>query len=105
MKRVEQGVPLETLDLRTCLATSRAVELLSEIVVDVLGPDKTLETRAQTGFTWNSAGRGLFVADDDSGSEDYEDYGEDDPDAGSGDEVWDNSETDSDGDDEDYYQW
>jgi hypothetical protein len=105
VKRVKQGVPLETLNLRTCTATSRAVELLREIVVQVLGPDKTLETRAQTGFTWNSAGRGLFVADDDSGSEDYEDYGEDDPDAGSGDEVWDNSETDSDGDDEDYYQW
>ncbi|KAH9030014.1 hypothetical protein EDB84DRAFT_1495541 [Lactarius hengduanensis] len=35
MKRVEQGVPLETLDLRTCLATSRAIELLS--------PDKSLE--------------------------------------------------------------
>ena len=38
MRRVEQGVPLETLDLHTCAATSRAVELLSEIVVDVLDP-------------------------------------------------------------------
>ncbi len=53
MKRVEQGVPLETLDLRTCLATSRAVELLSEIVV---------------------------VVHDSSGVEDYD---EDDPDTGS----------------------
>ncbi|KAH9178513.1 hypothetical protein EDB89DRAFT_2063478 [Lactarius sanguifluus] len=33
MKRVEQGVPLETLDLRTCFETSRAIELLSEIIV------------------------------------------------------------------------
>ena len=38
MRRVEQGVPLQTLDLRTCAATSRAVELLSEIVVDVMDP-------------------------------------------------------------------
>ncbi|KAH9065113.1 hypothetical protein EDB83DRAFT_2599555 [Lactarius deliciosus] len=43
-KRAEQGVPLETLDLRKCLATGHAIELLSEIVVDVLGPEKTYET-------------------------------------------------------------
>ncbi|KAH8987332.1 hypothetical protein EDB86DRAFT_3210487 [Lactarius hatsudake] len=42
VKRAEQGVPLEILDLRTCLASSRAVELLSEIVVDVLGPEETV---------------------------------------------------------------
>ena len=35
MRRVEQGVPLETLDLRACRATGHAVRLLSEIVVDV----------------------------------------------------------------------
>ncbi|KAF8267393.1 hypothetical protein EI94DRAFT_1730675 [Lactarius quietus] len=38
MKRVEEGVPLETLDLRTCCATTFTVQLLSEIVVDVCGP-------------------------------------------------------------------
>ncbi|KAH9988907.1 hypothetical protein BJV77DRAFT_1019111 [Russula vinacea] len=37
--RVEQGVPLEALDLRACEATDRAVQLFSEIVVDVQGPD------------------------------------------------------------------
>jgi hypothetical protein len=37
--RVEQGVPLEALDLRACEATDRAVQLFGEIVVDVLGPD------------------------------------------------------------------
>ncbi|KAH9058299.1 hypothetical protein EDB87DRAFT_1626864 [Lactarius vividus] len=47
MKRVEQGVPLEILDLRACLATSRAVELLSEIVDDVLGPEETVESKEQ----------------------------------------------------------
>ncbi|KAH8992364.1 hypothetical protein EDB92DRAFT_1857440 [Lactarius akahatsu] len=47
MKRVEQGVPLEILDLRTCLATSCAVELFSEIVVNVLGPEKTVASHKQ----------------------------------------------------------
>ena len=38
MKRVEQGVPLETLDIRKCLVSSHAVELLGEIVVEVVAP-------------------------------------------------------------------
>ena len=39
MKRVEQGVPLEVLDLRTCFALSPVVvRRLSEIVVNVWGP-------------------------------------------------------------------
>jgi hypothetical protein len=43
MNRVEQGVPLEVLDLRTCPATSHGVQLLSEIVVDVWAPKKLTE--------------------------------------------------------------
>jgi hypothetical protein len=38
MKRVEQGVPVEELDLRTCDTTSKAVQLLSEIVASVHSP-------------------------------------------------------------------
>ena len=38
IERVEQGVPLEYLDLRTCLAAYRAIQLLAEIVVDVKEP-------------------------------------------------------------------
>ena len=37
---VELGIPLGTLNLRTCIASNRAVQLLSEIVVDVWGPVK-----------------------------------------------------------------
>jgi len=37
IKRVEQGVPSEVLDLRTCALTNHAVQLLSEIVVDAWG--------------------------------------------------------------------
>ena len=38
IERVEQGVPLEYLDLRTCAAADRTIQLLAEIVVDVQGP-------------------------------------------------------------------
>jgi hypothetical protein len=38
IERVEQGVPLEYLDLRTCIAANRAIQLLAEIVVDVQEP-------------------------------------------------------------------
>ncbi|KAH9172618.1 hypothetical protein EDB89DRAFT_1885848 [Lactarius sanguifluus] len=101
MKRVEQGVPLETLDLRTCLATSRAIELLSEIVVDVLGPEKSLEKMARMRDIWDSVARGHFVEDDSDSSgveEDFdEDFDEDDPETDSDRGVWDNWDTESDG--------
>jgi hypothetical protein len=42
IERVEQGVPLEYLDLRTCLAAVRTMQLLAEIVVDVQEPLETL---------------------------------------------------------------
>ena len=80
MKRVEQGVPLETLDLRTCLSARRPVELLCEIVADVLGPKEALETREQ--MLCSCIDRGLYL-DDSSGTEDCD---EDDPDTGSDDE-------------------
>jgi hypothetical protein len=38
IERVEQGVPLEVLDLRTCVAADRAIRLLAEIVIDVEKP-------------------------------------------------------------------
>jgi hypothetical protein len=38
IERVEQGVPLEVLDLRTCAAADREIQLLTEIVVDVQEP-------------------------------------------------------------------
>ncbi|KAH8989733.1 hypothetical protein EDB92DRAFT_840694 [Lactarius akahatsu] len=86
MKRVEQGVPLETLDLRKCLATSRAIELLSEIVVDVLGPEETLKTGSQ--IRSESYARGIYLEDesnDNSGVEEDYDSDEDSADTGSDD--------------------
>lgn len=40
--RVEQGVPLEALDLGSCPVTTDVVQLFNEIVVDVQGPERHL---------------------------------------------------------------
>ena len=64
MKRAEQGVPLETLDLRKCHATDFAVMLLCEIVVYVWGPAEALKIG---GFrcSWDAATGGSFIIDED----------------------------------------
>jgi len=49
-KRVEQGAVLETLDLRTCIAAERAIQLLTEIVRDVQGPARPVQIGAATSF-------------------------------------------------------
>ena len=66
MKRVEQGVPLEILDLRTCTPFMEypAVQLLSEIVVNVLGPEETIDARAQIVSMWDRLAHGPFVGHD-----------------------------------------
>lgn len=75
-KRVEPGVPWEVLDLRTCLATSYAVRLLGEIVVDILGPGEALTRRVQRSFTWVLKDRGHFFYDDNSEEESNDDDNE-----------------------------
>lgn len=70
MKRVEQGVLVEMLDLRMCIPhlrghTENWLRSLSEIVVDVLGPEKT-ETMEQMMSMWKTVARGPFVDIDDS---------------------------------------
>ena len=69
MARVEQGVPLETLDLRLCQATSDAVDLLEEIVVDVLEPIMITTELTALG----NLSRKSFVLDNSSGEDDYYD--------------------------------
>ncbi|KAF8257863.1 hypothetical protein EI94DRAFT_1756479 [Lactarius quietus] len=101
MKRVEQGAPLETLDVHACFATNRAVDLLSEIVVDVVGPVQTLKLRPQMVSVWDDAARGIFD-DDESSASGIEAYDEDDP--GSDDEEWDHWHVDDEDEDEaDYW--
>jgi hypothetical protein len=92
MKRVEQGVPLEMLDLRTCRPDpgySAAIRILSEIVVDVVGPEETVDARAQIISMWDRLARGSIVGYDDSGEESQLDTDDDD-----------DSDTSSDGEDE-----
>ena len=81
--RVEQGVPLEMLDLRVCIPHSdgRAedwLQALSGIIVNVLGLEKTFEGREQMKSLWKIVSRGPFanhdhshsLADTDSNGED-----------------------------------
>ena len=67
MKRVEQGVPLEVLDLRTCLPVRPpAVRLLSDIVVDVLAPEETAEARVRMISISRLARRALVYPEEES---------------------------------------
>ena len=52
MERVEQGVPLEVLDLPLCVAADRAVQLLKEIVVDMHKHPARM-TEEPAAFNWN----------------------------------------------------
>ena len=52
VKRKEHGAPLEVLDLRSCIGTDRAIQLLSEIVGNVQGPATTLKEGLPAFFNW-----------------------------------------------------
>ena len=52
IERVEQGVPLEVLDLSTCLGADRAVQLFEEIVVDVQRPAVTMKVGTSNWEDW-----------------------------------------------------
>ena len=68
--RVEQGVPLEMLDLRMCIPHSdgRAEDWLQALSVNVLGPEKTFEGREQMKSLWKIVSRGPFANHDHSHS-------------------------------------
>ena len=51
VQRKEHGVPLEALDIRMCISTERAIELLSEIVGSVQRPPVTLKSEELSIFT------------------------------------------------------
>jgi len=63
VKRAEQGAPLEVLNLRTCVATERAIQLLAEIVDNVQGPAEMLKRENPAFSDWRG-GVGLFDKDD-----------------------------------------
>ena len=52
VKRKQHGAPLKALDLRTCIGTERAIELLSETVAIVQGPAETLKVGPSAFSNW-----------------------------------------------------
>ena len=82
-ERVEQGVPLEALDLRACEVPDRAVQLFGEVVVDIQGPDVDFRSAGwwPTLSNWSrDMGLLLFHGDFDEydSSDDDEDVSSDD---------------------------
>jgi hypothetical protein len=81
IQRVEQGVPLKTLDLRMCdvdsydpkAVQSLSVQLLSEIVVDILHPLDYLGPRQKMIAMWKPLDPYTYSDDDDSKGEDNDD--------------------------------
>ena len=59
IERVEQGVPLEVLDLFWSYSADRAIHLLREVVVDVTGPHKIKEDPAYSNLELHG-GTGYF---------------------------------------------
>ena len=108
---VELGIPLKTLDLRTCNVANRGLQLLSEIVVDIQGPvkkesgDISGRRRERTGALGEEGGRdeeedefdrvtpllGFWdIGDSDDDSDDYPDDSSNyDTSNSSGDDSWD----------------
>jgi hypothetical protein len=92
---VELDTPLWKLNLQTCTAADRAVQLLSEIVVDVQGPVK----RESGARDLDGKGRGSIGAVGEEGGRDEDEGGFDDVPSFLG--SWDTD--DDDDDDDDYY--
>ncbi|KAI0299845.1 hypothetical protein BC826DRAFT_993688 [Russula brevipes] len=76
MERVGQGIPLETLDLRACIATDRAVQLLAEIVADVQGPSEAISTFDPAFIDWSREEVGSDDSDE-GGYYDTDEYDDD----------------------------
>jgi hypothetical protein len=72
VQRKEHGVPLEALDLRMCISTERAIELLSETVGSVQRPPVNLKTEELSMFTNWEGNFGPF--DEEERTEDVEFY-------------------------------
>jgi hypothetical protein len=77
--RAEQGVPLETLDLRACIVTASVVRLLSEITVYVECPETDLLPTARwpTLSNWSRDIARLFHREDDDDDEDSDAFSDD----------------------------
>jgi len=98
VKRKEHGVPLEALDLRTCIGTERAIQLLSEVVSNVQGPAETLMAGRSAFFNWERS-VGMFDEEEERTDDDKHDDG---PGPWYGSTFSDEDEDEDDDDDDDY---
>jgi hypothetical protein len=91
MKRKEQGVPLNVVDMRTCIVhDDAAIQQLTELGVDVWGPTDDSSEKRKPSFTkCFSEARDLLVQDN-------SDLDDDDDDEDGDDELLSSSEEDSD---------
>ena len=104
VKRKEHGVPLEALDVRTCEASERAMQLLSETVDNLQRPAKTLKKGHPSFF--DLEGRVSPIDEGEEGTDDDEDdddssgpwYGYDSTDEEEGEDEFDDDEDDDDSD-------
>ena len=73
MKRVEQGVPVDILDLSMCFSSNTQpwLQSLTELVVDILGPEESREELEQMKSMWETVARGPFGIVDDFGQQRY----------------------------------
>jgi hypothetical protein len=91
LKCKEQGAPLETLDLRTCVASGHAIQLLAEVVGNVKGPATTRERGRRALFDWRGGVTFFNELEELTHDDEYIDDGS------SGDEdVWDDYDDESD---------
>jgi hypothetical protein len=116
IERVEQGVPLEVLNLSTCTAADSSIQLLREIVVDVHDNEdpRRVFPEESTVLNWHGGigycyqveddyGRVPCPCDDEDEEDDDEDEEDDDEDEEDDDE--DEEDVDDDGDEEDDDDW
>jgi hypothetical protein len=71
-KRVQQRVPLEALDLRTCMVPEPAVRMLAGAVGKLEGPEKTLMMDELAFSKWRGGNEEGASADTDSDSYSYD---------------------------------
>ena len=104
VKRKEHGAPLEALDVRTCEASERAMQLLSETVGNLQRPAKTLKKGHPSFF--DLEGRVSPIDEGEEGTDDDEDdddssgpwYGYDSTDEEEDEDEFDDDEDDDDSD-------
>jgi hypothetical protein len=72
IKRKEHGALLEDLDLRTCIGTERAIQLLSETVDSLQSPATTLKVGLPAFFNWERT-VGPFDEEECTDDDEYDD--------------------------------